>query len=187
MKQPHEDVLGTPREDYLLSLDEQAVPHREALIAMARHLKTACLVGNQAPVVRSIYERIFNPQPGDLVVEMSVMSGRKKDATTRMQGLGVLLEHRKEWWETDEEWERYKAEHDEPDDLERMVEHAWYIQYGSDPTAVCRWVNCSFIVLPIDVQTFHQPVGQPTPTGGIEFTRDTVIRGLSDSGFGGIF
>jgi hypothetical protein len=147
VKQPHEDVKGgTDRADDLLSLDETALAHRDALIGMARHLHSATLVGNPAPIVKEMYERITHPRIGDLVMEGS--TPYRKDVDTRIKGLGILVERRYEWWETDEEWEQVKAEDSSVSDEDRLTDEAWYVQYGPGPSDVCRWTNCSFVALP---------------------------------------
>ncbi|HWB34526.1 MAG TPA: hypothetical protein VHA75_00725 [Rugosimonospora sp.] len=180
MKQPHEDIRGASRSDYLLSLDEQAVAHRDALIAMAKHLKSACLVGNPAPVVQRMYERITHPQPGDLVVEATTLY--RADPDTRIKSLGILVEHREEWWTTDEQWEADKAEDGTLTEDDRLTDHAWYVQYGPDPEDICRWVNCDFIVLPIEQRTFDKPVGQRDGTS-TTVDRRGIVGGLADAGF----
>lgn len=151
MKQPHEDVQGSPRADDLLSLDESAVTHRDALIAMARLFSRTCLVGNPAPVVRDIDTRINKPRPGDLVVEQSVMYTR--DPAKRLKGLGILIETRDEWAVTDAEHAAEVAyqreEYGEVIDNERLTGTAWYVQYGPHPGDVCRWTDCSFVALPV--------------------------------------
>lgn len=181
LKQPREGVIGVQRDDFLLSLDERAIAHRDALIAMARHLQTASLVGNPAPVVRRIYERIKNPQPGDLVVEWSM--GVRGDTETRFKAFGILIEHRNEWWETDAEWEALKAEDGGLTEDDRMVDRAWYIQYGNDPEAICRWVNCDFLAIPTDPKAFDYRTGSRLPGGGVSVDREDVVAGLAASGF----
>lgn len=182
LKQPREGIVGVRRDDYLLSLDDKAVAHRDALIAMAWHLKTASLVGNPAPVVQRIYERINHPQPGDLVVEWA-MSRPARDADTRLKAFGFLIEHRNEWWETDAEWAALKAEDGGLDDEDRRVDHAWYVQYGNEPEAICRWVNCDFLAIPTDPREFDYPIGTRLPGGGVSVDRDDVVAGLAASGF----
>lgn len=180
MKQPNEDVpQGTTRDDDLLSLDPRAVTHRNALIAMSRHLLTATLVGNPAPIVSRMYTRLKDPRPGDLVVEMSA---ELRDAQHRINALGILLEHRVEWQETDEEWEAIKAEDHFLTDVDRGAEDVWYIQYGSDAENVVRWTNCSFDVVPIFIDTFVAPA--VTADGRtLTVTRDGLLTSLGDSGF----
>lgn len=183
MKQPHEDIIGIDRTgDDLLSLDMRAVAHRQALTAMARHLMDAVSVGNPAPVVRRMSERIRSPQVGDFVLEWMVGLSRRSDLDTRIKAHGYLVEKRQEWWTTDEEWEQRKAEEGWEDDEERSTDVAWYVQYGPDPVDVCRWTNCSFIMVPIDPAEFTHPIG--TRDGNVVVvTRDDLLGSLADSGF----
>lgn len=173
-KQPHEDITGTDRTgDYLLSLDDPATAHREALIAMARLLREACLVGRPAPIVARIGERIHTPQIGDLVVEQSAIWTRPAE------GFGYLIERREEYWHTDEQWQADLAAWcGDP----RPTDEAWYVQYGPQPVDVCRWTNCSFIVLPIG-DDFRSPLGERDATGGFTITRAGLLGTLADSGF----
>lgn len=154
-KQPREDIVGTDRSDSdLLSLDMVAVAHREALIAMAWHLRDATMVGHPAPIAAQIYQRLKSPQPGDLVVEPG-MAVYSKDLDTRIKALGYLIEKREEWWLTDEDWEALKVEDGGLTDEDRQTDEAWYIQYGPDPADICRWVNCTFITVPIRWDEFR--------------------------------
>lgn len=182
-KQPYEGISGLDRDDLLLSLDEAALTHRDALIAMVRHLQTATMVGNPAPVVERMNERIRTPQPGDLVVEAS-RGLYARDPETRYKALGILLEKRREWWHTDEEWEAQRAEEVaagfEPD--ERPTDTAWYVQYGPNAGAICRWTNCSFVTLPINVASFSEPYGVRDDRGGVTVTRTDLLASLADSG-----
>lgn len=181
MKQPREDITGIDRSaDDLLSLNMRAVAHRDALVAVAHHLRTATMVGNPAPVVERMATRMRSPQPGDLVVEPT-MARSRRDLDTRIKALGYLIERRTEWWETDEEWEQIKAEEGYEDDEERRTDVAWYVQYGPSPEDVCRWVNCEFMTVPIG-EEFAQPAGVPTGSG-VVFTRDSLLGALADSGF----
>jgi hypothetical protein len=189
--QPFEGIRGTDlSRHWLLSLDEQAVPHREALIAMAHHLRTATLVGSPAPVVRRMSDRLRQPEPGDLVVTTEVMHGRP-DPDDRLKGLGVFLAGRKEWAETDAQWEAYKAENyggSTLADEDRMTDTVFYIQYGPDPGDICRWHNSEAVVLPVDIGGFSADGAasrEETSDGRVRatFTRDSLIGGLADSGF----
>lgn len=186
--QPHEGITGVDRRDsLLLSREPEARGHRDALISMAYHLKTACLVGDPAPVVTRMWQRIDDPQPGDLVVEVSAMWS--VDPDTRCKGFGFVITRRREWASTDAEWDAAKCEaaegewgHEMGDD-ERLVEpDAWYIQYAPHAGDVCRWENCSFIVLPVGID-FRSPVGMPSPDRPTMITRDDLVSGLGDSGF----
>ena len=181
--QPYEGITGTDRDDWLLSLDERAVTHRDALIAMARHLHRATLVGNPAPVVRAMGDRLRAPEPGDLVVEASRVIYGRTDLDTRIRGFGILLARRKEWCCTDEQWiAECEAEGWDPVTEERMTDKAIYIQYGSSAGDIYRWHNADIVVLPVQVDSFSRPIGTPDERG-VTFTRDDLLSGLADSGF----
>jgi hypothetical protein len=181
--QPHEGITGIDRNDDLLSLDMHAVAHRYALIAMARHLSTATLVGDPAPVVRAMGDRIRRPEPGDLVVETSRVIYGQTDLDTQIKGFGIFLARRLEWSSTDAQWAGECAEEGwNPVTEERMTDTAIYIQYGSAAAAICRWENAEVITLPIQISDFSAPVG--TRDGrGVTFTRNDLVGGLADSGF----
>ena len=161
----------------------RAVAHRDALIVMARHLHTATLVGDPAPVVRIMGERTRLPQPGDLVVESSRVIYGRCDLDTRTKGFGTMLARRREWYSTDEQWAAECAEEGwDPAAEERMTDTVIYIQYGSAAVDICRWENADVIVLPIQIGSFSAPAG--TRDGrGVTFTRDDLLGGLADSGF----
>lgn len=151
VKQPREDVTGTLRnDDDLLSLDDRAMPVREALIALARHLTTATMVGNPAPVVDRMGSRIRRPVVGDLVVEATTIMRRRRPGDDWYRGFGYLVEHRTEWMHTDEEWQQVRAEWDD----ERPSNEAWYVQYGPQHEDVCRWTNADFYLVPISQLAF---------------------------------
>lgn len=180
--QPHEGISGTDRTGTdLVSLAESASEHRDALVAMARHLQTATSVGNPAPVVERMAQRLRAPQPGDLVVESS--SGMwRTDQETRHKAFGFLIAKRTEWWETDEQWATAKTEDGSLTDDDRMTDEAWYVQYGPNAVDVCRWTNCSFMVIPITSETFSVPVGTRDGSA-VVITRDSLLGSLADSGF----
>jgi len=123
LPQPWRDIDGTERSSFLLSLEDEATEHREALMRMAKQLRSACLVGNAAPVVSKMWERISKPVPGDLVVECSRALHRMDH-----QGFGILLSRRQEG----------PTEYDD----------AWYVQYGNGSRDIARWENCEFMTLP---------------------------------------
>lgn len=152
---PREGVVGVDRDDWLLDLDMRAMPHRDALAAMAGHLQTASLVGNPAPNTKAVWDRISNPQVGDLVVESTYWwPGRNEEH--RAQCLGILLAKRAEWACSDEEWARWESEDPGAYGGERPIERdVWYIQYGSGAKDICRWVNCTFIALPTNPREFR--------------------------------
>lgn len=195
--QPHEGISGTDRgHDDLLSLEEAAIPRRHLMAGMARCLRQAVLVGNQAPIVARMWERMQAPVSGDLVVEVSSFGRR---ACT--EGMGILLAHRHEWWQTDEEWaaelEKEREAHEEflrgphsrpgdgpfdPARHERLTDHAWYVQYGPRPEDVCRWVNCQFLTVLSSPADYAAIAGTRTD-GRVTLTRNDVRSALGDSGF----
>jgi hypothetical protein len=185
LPQPHEGITGTDRDDDLLSLDERAVVHRDALIVMARHLRTATLVGQPAPVVRRMSERLDHPEPGDLVVTAEVMYGHR-DLDTRIKGLGIYLAGREEWDSTDVQraaWcEEERTAGGDPEAEGRLADRAFYIQYGPAAGDVCRWTNSRVVVLPVQIGDFSAPAGIRDGSATV-FTRDSLIGGLADSGF----
>lgn len=137
--------LGTQRDDDLLSLDMTAVNHRRALVSLAYTLRSAVLVGNPAPVVMDIWRRMRHPQPGDFVVEASIVPRLmmrpwplgEADLDTLIKGNGILIEHRQEPYGGPD-----------PDDIGH--EDVWYVQYGPAPVDVCRWENAMFFAIPIN-------------------------------------
>jgi hypothetical protein len=179
--QPNEGITGTSRiGDDLLSLDDAAMPRRRMMIMMGLCLRNATRVGNPAPIVQRMDERMRNPQPGDLVYETSTA----RRPGSELYGLGILIAHRIEWWSSDEDWARAMA--DEPESLRsddnRPTDHAWYIQFGPGEQNVYRWVNCEFMMLPTDPGVFDVPIG--TRDGNsVTYTRSDLLGGLADSGF----
>jgi hypothetical protein len=143
MFEPYQNVTGTDRDDDLLSLEESARPHRDALLALADLLERTTLVGRPAPIVETIGHRIRNPRVGDLVAERSGLVSLRADR--RIHSLGILVEHRHEWETTGEEWRAVQAEDPFAD---RTAVEVWYVQYGPAAGDVCRWENCRFIALP---------------------------------------
>lgn len=180
-KQPHEGVTGTARTDDLLSLYDNAMVHRNIIMAMTAQLHRACLVGDPAPNVQRIYERITRPQVGDLVAIVDYLN--RPDHPERYQGFGFLLADRIEWCETDAEWQVYLNEQ-EVWGLEdtRRTDHARYIQYGNAAIDICRWVNCRLLTVLTDPNELTMPAGIPNEGGGITFTRDSLLGALADSG-----
>jgi len=178
--QPYEGVKGTDRsEDYLLSLDPKALSVRAVIMALAKHLGDATLVGNPAPRVARMRERMTAPQIGDLVVEES-KALHSRDEIVKAQGFGILLAVRDEWCVRDEDWEKEKTEYDLRDE-DRAHDRGWYVQYGCDPGDVCRWTDCSFMVVPT-FEDFTLSVGTRSETG-VTLTRDDLLSSLGDAGF----
>lgn len=181
--QPWEGVNGTVRDgDDLLSLEESAIPRRDMMIGMARCLSSATLVGQPAPVVRRMSDRMRAPQPGDLVFERTMTS---RGGDSALKGFGILLLKRREWAETDEDFAREMA--DEPEEFRgddnRCTDTAWYVQYGPGERDICRWVNAEFTAIPVDDGEFTRFYGTPTESGGVSVDRNDLLASLADSGF----
>jgi hypothetical protein len=178
-RRPHEGIVGTERTDDLLSLEDSAIPVRDLLRGLTFHLRTATLVGDAAPVVKRIYHRLTHPQVGDVVV---VQDSQYMGQDSRIKGFGVLVAERREWWTTDEEWEREKAEDCDATDADRMTDHGWYVQYGPGAKDVCRWTNCTLLAVPLPDERFPDVFGTRNESG-VTLTRDDLLGGLADSGF----
>ena len=192
--QPHEGITGTDRTgDDLLSLEDEAIPRRLMMIGLAYCLCQATLVGNPAPVVARMSKRINDPQPGDLVMERATPY-RKHREDDQVKGFGILITHRDEWWQTDEDLAadiaKMRADGDVDEGYlaslesgeERSVDHAWYIQYGPRAGDICRWTNCEFVTIPTDGEIFSVAAG--TRDGNaVVFTRNDIAGALADSGF----
>jgi hypothetical protein len=181
MKQPHEGVRGSDRTgNDFLSTDQRAIFHRDITIALARHLYTALRVGDPAPVVQRMYLRITAPQIGDLVVE-TAKGFYSSDSDTRMKAFGFLVERRREWWHTDEEYAELIADGGLDAADPRPVDEAWYLQYGPAPGDICRWVSCSFIAVPVGGDFVDRAaVSEGTK---LVITRDALMRTIIDAGF----
>lgn len=142
MLQPHENVTGADRDDDLLSLEPSAMAHRDLIGSLACAVYDACMVGNPAPKVLEAWERITHPSVGDLVYVTDGRYRRNAPIETRVHSLGFLVERRREWWSTDEQWAAEMAEDDSLAPGERLVERdAIYVQYGPSAADVCRWVK----------------------------------------------
>lgn len=152
----HEGIAGRQLDpDGLLSLDERALPCRLTLMAVAQHLRRACMVGQPAPIVARMEDRTRAVQLGDLVVEVTVGLSPRTDRDRRVKAFGYLVAHRDEWSDSEADWKAFAQEDPEwafPDN--RATDHAWYIQYGPDPADVCRWTNCQLMMVPVDLDMF---------------------------------
>lgn len=160
--QPHEGThgadLGT---GHLLALDDDSIARRLEILARTWERWDDILHG-RIDGRDALFERMYNPRVGDLVVEQT--TSFRRDPASQVQASGLLLVHeRKEWASTDEEWARTVAEekmyHEQsglPFDAEqfardRFADTASYIQYGASADDVIRWSNCKFIAVPADL------------------------------------
>lgn len=144
--EPHKNVTGIDRAgDPLVSLEDDVVPIRDLIGALAHHLYSVVLAPRTSNAEK-LHKRITNPRPQDRVVVLDSVRRRDPDS---YRGVGYLIAHRAEWWTTDEEWERQKSNGEVYPDEPRPAEpDAWYIQYGPAPADVCRWVNCTVLAVP---------------------------------------
>lgn len=115
-------------------------------------IHSACLVGNPAPKVKEMYERMSHPQPGDVVLE----TGTCWRADWPERALGRLI--------------RIERGPNEFEDTYVVAS-----MYFAD-RAITNWQNASFIALPIDETNF---LGRRGP---VVFTRDSLIGSLADAG-----
>lgn len=116
-------------DDALLSLEEDAVEVRRALMQAGFAIWQSVLAGQGAPVGRYRFERMREPQPGDWVVEITSRNDR---ATDWYRGFGRLVSA----------------------DVESG---AYVVRYGPDEIDRCTWHNACFIALPIADATWWNP------------------------------
>lgn len=172
--EPHEGVQGVTRtRDDLLSLEDAAIARRMIVMDLAEELFKVSLAAPVRPWngEPSLFDRISKPKIGDLVIERT--SAFIREPGHRSRGFGILLGKRIEWACTKAEWaERceeqaasYREHGNEEMALEvlaeeRLTDHAWYIQYGSDAGDICRWTNCMFYTVPTGL-LYHTKEQQP--------------------------
>lgn len=109
------------------------------------------LVGNQCESMRTRWQRMQNPQPGDLVLEtsscpMRLRGGKMPPHVASVTGIGILERTAREPIAVDE-W-------DEAEDGPKPTEEVFYIRRLDNETIdspwgnnVFRWTNASFVVL----------------------------------------
>lgn len=150
-----ESIAGQQLDPDGLLADERHVESFDLIMALCRHLMTAILVGHPAPIVAEMDARMRSPQVGDLVVEWTALNHRL-DFDRRVKGFGYLLAIREEWFDSAAEWAAFEV--DDPEcatESNRATDTAWYVQYGPNPTDVCRWTNCQFVVVLADPDLFR--------------------------------
>lgn len=113
----------------------------------AYNLHGACLVGNPAPKVAAMYERMKSPQVGDLVLEISTIWDPERVGTR----LGRLLRHVREPVYTPEEWGA-NGGGDDPIPTESI----WYIELADGREY--RWHNASFIAVFTEIEAYGRPL-----------------------------
>lgn len=125
----------------------------QRLIAAGLLLQRTTLVGNPAPVVDQISERMRNPQPGDLVWETSTSLRSLRDPAWAEKALGWFVERGQSPWASREEWARDECEWREyagqpyEECPTRLV---WIIRPWGDPDGRFVWENAKLLGLPLD-------------------------------------
>lgn len=150
LPEPFEGIVGTSRiDDPLLSLDDAFEPFRYAIMRLATNMLDSHLQYGDP-----WFNRLSRPEIGDLVIETSRGGGTiRRDPEHR--AFGYLIARREEWAETHAERAAH-LEQNPDDDTERWRDTGWYIQYGPDPTDVCRWTNCRFASVVIDYRAWNR-------------------------------
>ena len=129
-----------------MSADPTNVPRHELawLIAHSGHLAhRAAMIGNPPPSTRLIFERMRNPQVGDLVLETSTYYREPWDPGA----LGYLDRVGLEPICSEEEWD----EEEEGPYASCPTEKVWYVRPfvpTIDGKTEVRWHNADFIALP---------------------------------------
>lgn len=162
MKDPYEDIVPFPADGFPFLLDDSTIALRWLVQRLTWNLYYSYpLPPPFATANREMYDELHQkPQRGDIVIERS--RTRNTSLADCLGGFGVLLEHRTEWMETEEEFLADVREMDEADisvDItprtmekhreQRMRESAWYVQYGPLPAHVFRWNNAECIRVPV--------------------------------------
>lgn len=139
----HAGVRGEARgDDPLLTTDGSLVAAR-----LMWALQRATLVGNAAPIVTSMRNRMDAPVVGDAVVVIDATFWGNSDA--KHKAVGYLVAKRAEWLSSQAEWDREVGKDGALSDRDRVVERAaWYVQYGPNPVDICRWTNCDVVAIP---------------------------------------
>jgi hypothetical protein len=132
-------------------------------------LWSACCVGNPAANVRKAYEEMKDPQPGDLVLEISSINFEEWPGA----GLGHLRFVCKAKPRTEDEWDAAIASGYFKMDSPRGNGPYWLID-PIDGSQRTYWSNARFI---------RVPPPRERVTGPVVFTRDSIVAVLADSGF----
>ncbi len=181
---PYEGVVGPTGHPLLLSVNDRFLPVREALIRMGWHLLCATQVAPQAPVVARIYQRITNPQPGDLVVERTGLlrhlteSSPDRRAEFHRTAFGIFITAREEWVPDPTRPAPPPGGADAGGLVPGLVH---YLQYAPQQGAVSRMVNSMLLTIPVGGD-FSRPAGRPDPAGGFTVSRLNLLDALADIG-----
>jgi hypothetical protein len=134
---------------------DEATCERVWLLANAMlALWDACLVGNPAPRVAEMYERMRHPVIGDVVLETTTVWHKDwpERALGRLTAVG--------------------PEPGYPGALMYTIESLYF-----PDRAPTHWTNATLIALPIDESAYLAPPGR------VVFTRESLTDSLTDAGF----
>lgn len=147
---------------------------------LAYNLNSATLVGDPAPFVERLGERIRHPQPGDLVLEETTAARRLAEETFDSSGLGWLIREVREPVWSEDEWDEDEREMERPRPYsECPTERVFYVD-RLDGGGEIRWRDASFIAIPPMLS--REWLGEH-PWGSGTVTMEQVAAELADSGF----
>lgn len=121
------------------------------LHVLAYRLYLSTLVGSPAPNVRQLGDRMTQPVPGDLVMEISTIyhdGSNPKFPDRTAERMGILLRDARELVCTPEEWTEQGGEQGEPIPNQRVFYLA--LPDGRE----YRWHNANFIAIPQRIEAF---------------------------------
>lgn len=148
LPEPMQDVEGIDYDDPLLKLDDASLRMRATVITIVASMWPSVLASR----AKEPYERMKDPQDGDLVVEStSALYWAQRDPMAHrvIHGFGYLLGHRLEWGQTRVEWLEAVARGDCGPE-ERYADQITYVQYGPTARDIARWSNCMWIAVPTE-------------------------------------
>lgn len=123
--------------------------HVERLIeSLIYNLYGATLVGNPAPSVKALHDRMVNPKVGDLVLEVSSIWQEGRTGTR----LGRLVKIALEPMYTAEQW--YGDMEAEPEE-KIPNEHVWYLTLADGREY--HWTNAQFVAVPTNLLSHAYP------------------------------
>lgn len=124
-----------------------ALEPREFVVLLANvtyAMYNATLTGDPAPVTREAYERMTDPRPGDLVVEISSRGHR---GWPQSSAVGRLLFVAGVKPRTEDEWLEAQAAGRWRTDRAHFGGPYWYVDPLDGAQRAC-WSNCQFIAMP---------------------------------------
>jgi hypothetical protein len=128
------------------------IPNEKLIATIGYNLYRTTSVGNPAPIVKTLGDRMRDPRPGDLVLEVSSIYWKMKQEPFDASNLGFLTRTAMEPVFTEEEWnEEPELGHDnQPLPYGACPTEKVYYINRLDGKGEVRWHNAAFIALPID-------------------------------------